>query len=78
MNGISASACISESVDIETSGRGSKLTVSDDVMIDAFVKIKFAGGSGDIFIGPQSYINSGCVIYSVNAGSPAQPIRNRT
>jgi acetyltransferase-like isoleucine patch superfamily enzyme len=33
-------------------------------MIDAFVKIKPAGGRGDVVIGENSYLNSGCVIYS--------------
>jgi acetyltransferase-like isoleucine patch superfamily enzyme len=33
-------------------------------MIDAFVKIKPAGGSGDVIIGAGSYINSGCVLYT--------------
>ena len=35
-------------------------------MIDSFVKIKFAGGKGDIAIGNSVYLNSGCVIYSGN------------
>jgi virginiamycin A acetyltransferase len=35
-------------------------------MIDSFVKIKPAGGSGDIVIGKSCYINSGCVLYSGN------------
>lgn len=33
-------------------------------MIDAFVKFKPAGGAGDVVIGADSYINSGCVLYS--------------
>lgn len=35
-------------------------------MIDSFVKIKPAGGGGDVRIGAHSYINSGVVIYSGN------------
>src|SRR5690349_2203031 len=35
-------------------------------MIDSFVKIKPSGGAGDVIIGENVYINSGCVIYSGN------------
>ena len=35
-------------------------------MIDAFVKIKFTGGMGDISIGEHCQINSGIVMYSGN------------
>ena len=58
------SARISPLADLETSMRGSKIVIGAGAMIDAFVKIKFAGGSGDVVIGSNSYINSGCVIYS--------------
>jgi virginiamycin A acetyltransferase len=57
-------ARISPLADLETSARGSKLVIGASAMIDAFVKIKFAGGAGDVVIGTNSYINSGCVIYS--------------
>ncbi|MCP9749910.1 DapH/DapD/GlmU-related protein [Ferruginibacter sp. HRS2-29] len=66
MNEISASAKISSMADIETSSRGSRLYVGENVMIDSFVKIKFTGGAGDIRIGNNSYVNSGCVLYSGN------------
>ena len=66
MNQVAANASISKLADIEESFRGSKLVVADHVMIDAFVKIKFTGGDGDIIIGEGSYINSGCVLYSGN------------
>jgi len=66
MNDISGKATISEFADIETSSKGSRLVVADDVVIDAFVKIKFTGGEGDIVIGNGTYINSGCVLYSGN------------
>lgn len=46
--------------------RGSRLVIEEGVMIDAFVKIKFAGGMGDVRIGRNSYLNSGVVIYSGN------------
>ena len=46
--------------------RGSRLVIGEGVVIESFVKIKFAGGSGDVVIGPRSYINAGVVIYSGN------------
>lgn len=63
---ISPTAKISRLADIEDSVRGSRIVIGDGVMIDSFVKIKPVGGSGDIFIGENSYINSGTVIYSGN------------
>jgi len=57
---------ISPMADIETSTRGGKVVVGRGSMIDSFVKIKFAGGCGDVLIGRKSYINSGCVLYSGN------------
>ncbi len=66
MNSISPKAKISPHADVETSMKGSMLTIADNVMIDAFVKIKFTGGEGDIFIDEHCYINSGCVLYSGN------------
>ncbi len=69
MNQFDPSARISPMADIETSVRGSKLVVGANSTIDAFVKIKFTGGSGDVLIGEHCYINSGCVIYSGNGVS---------
>jgi acetyltransferase-like isoleucine patch superfamily enzyme len=63
---ISPQAKISRLADIEDSARGTKITIDAGVVIDAFVKIKPAGGTGDVTIGAQSYINSGVVIYSGN------------
>jgi len=63
---ISEQARISPLADIEDSVKGSKVIIEEHVTIDAFVKIKPAGGSGDITIGAGSYINSGTVIYSGN------------
>jgi acetyltransferase-like isoleucine patch superfamily enzyme len=63
---ISPTARISALADLEESQRGSKLVIGDGAMVDSFVKIKFAGGSGDIIIGAHSYINSCTVIYSGN------------
>ncbi|HYD15524.1 MAG TPA: DapH/DapD/GlmU-related protein [Hyphomicrobium sp.] len=61
---ISPTAKISQLADIEDSTRGTRIVIEDGVMIDAFVKIKPAGGSGDVIIGAGSYINSGCVLYT--------------
>ena len=63
---IAPSARISPLADIEESQRGSRIVIEDDVVIDAFVKIKPAGGSGDVVIGAGSVINSGCVFYTGN------------
>jgi len=63
---ISEHAQISELADIEDSVRGTVITIEAGVMIDSFVKIKPAGGTGDLFIGEKSYINSGCVLYTGN------------
>lgn len=66
MNTIADTATISNQADIEVSARGSNLTIGEKVVIDSFVKIKFTGGEGDVVIGPGTYINSGCVLYSGN------------
>lgn len=63
---ISEQARISPHADIEDSVRGTRIIIEAHVMIDAFVKIKPAGGTGDVVIGEGSYINSGTVIYSGN------------
>lgn len=66
MNQISTLAKISPLADIERSVRGNAVVIGDHVTIDSFVKIKFAGGDGDVHIGDQVYLNSGVVIYSGN------------
>jgi virginiamycin A acetyltransferase len=63
---ISPHARVSPLADIEDSTRGTRIEIQAGAMIDAFVKIKPVGGVGDVFIGENSYINSGCVIYSGN------------
>ena len=63
---ISPKAKISPLVDIEDSVRGSKIVIEDGVVIDSFVKIKPAGGEGDIVIGRNCSINSGVVMYIGN------------
>lgn len=59
-------AQISTLADIEPSIRGSRYIIGARTVVDAFVKIKPAGGSGDVVIGEDSAINSGTVIYSGN------------
>lgn len=61
---IAPTARISPLADIEDSRRGTRIVVEDDVVIDSFVKIKPAGGSGDLVIGRGSVINAGCVLYT--------------
>lgn len=61
-----SSARISHLADIEDSQRGSRIVIEDNVVIDAFVKIKPAGGSGDVVIGRGTVINAGCVLYTGN------------
>jgi virginiamycin A acetyltransferase len=51
---------------IESSVKGSILTIGPHSVLDDFVKIKFVGGIGNIEIGESTYINSGTVIYSGN------------
>ena len=63
---IAETSHVSKLAEIEDSVRGSKLIIEDGAFIDSFVKIKFVGGSGDIRIGKNSFINSGTVIYSGN------------
>lgn len=59
-------ARVSAFADIEDSVRGTRIVVAECAVIDSFVKIKPAGGSGDLVIGPHSVINSGCVLYTGN------------
>jgi virginiamycin A acetyltransferase len=66
MLSIAASARISQLADIEDSQRGSRIVIEDNVVIDAFVKLKPAGGAGDVVIGRGTVINSGCVLYTGN------------
>lgn len=63
---ISPKAKISNLADIEESIRGTRIVIEAGVVIDSFVKIKPVGGSGDVLIGEDSFINSGTVIYSGN------------
>lgn len=63
---VSPTAKISALADIEESIKGSKIVIMENVRIDSFVKIKPSGGMGDLIIGSDSAINSGCVIYTGN------------
>jgi virginiamycin A acetyltransferase len=63
---IAPSARVSPLADIEDSRRGTRIVIEDDVVIDAFVKLKPAGGEGDVIIGRGTIINSGCVLYTGN------------
>jgi len=63
---IAPTARVSPLADIEPSTRGTRVVLGEGVVIDAFVKIKPVGGTGDVVIGDRSYVNSGTVIYSGN------------
>jgi virginiamycin A acetyltransferase len=63
---IDPSAKVSPLSDIEDSVRGTLIEIGPGTTIDAFVKIKPAGGSGDVVIGADCAINSGVVMYTGN------------
>jgi virginiamycin A acetyltransferase len=63
---IHPSASISALADIEDSTRGTRIVIGENVVIDSFVKIKPAGGAGDLVIGAATTVNSGCVFYTGN------------
>jgi acetyltransferase-like isoleucine patch superfamily enzyme len=63
---VAPTAHISHLADIEDSKRGSKIVIEEGAFIDAFVKLKAAGGNGDVRIGRNCSINSGVVIYIGN------------
>ena len=63
---IHPTANISPLADIERSVKGTKMEIGARTMIDAFVKIKPAGGLGELVIGDDCAINSGCVFYTGN------------
>jgi acetyltransferase-like isoleucine patch superfamily enzyme len=66
---ISPDARVSPLADIEDSVRGSTIEIASGAVIDSFVKIKPAGGPGDVRIGEGTVINAGCVIYTGNGVS---------
>lgn len=59
-------ARVSKLADIEDSVRGTRIEIGAHSVVDAFVKVKPAGGSGDVIIGEHVTINSGCVLYTGN------------
>jgi virginiamycin A acetyltransferase len=61
---IHPTARVSALADIEDSVRGSLIHVGAYSVIDSFVKVKPAGGSGDLIIGEHVAINAGCVLYT--------------
>lgn len=61
---IDQTAHVSTLADIEDSVRGTRIVVGAHSVIDSFVKIKPAGGLGDVVIGEYVAINSGCVLYT--------------
>lgn len=63
---IAPDARISALADIEPSVRGTRIVIGVGSVIDSFVKIKPAGGAGDVVIGDHVVVNSGCVLYSGN------------
>lgn len=63
---IHPTAHVSHLADLEASQRGTRLVVGAASHIDSFVKIKPAGGSGDVLIGERCHLNAGCVLYSGN------------
>jgi acetyltransferase-like isoleucine patch superfamily enzyme len=63
---IATTARVSPFSDIEDSVKNTRIVIGPDVVIDAFVKIKPAGGMGDVIIGKGSILNSGCVLYTGN------------
>ena len=63
---IHSTAKVSALTDIEDSVKGSQIIIGANTVIDSFVKVKPAGGLGDLIIGEFCTINSGCVIYTGN------------
>lgn len=63
---IHSQARVSRLADIEDSVKGSRIVVGPNSVIDSFVKVKPAGGLGDLVVGANSHINSGCVLYTGN------------
>ena len=71
---VDPTARISPMADIEDSIRGTAIRVGEGSVIDSFVKIKPAGGIGDLTVGRFSVINSGCVFYTGNGVSIADHV----
>jgi acetyltransferase-like isoleucine patch superfamily enzyme len=63
---ISPTAKISPLADLEDSVRGSEIRIEDGVVIDSFVKLKPAGGSGNVRIGDAVLIAANCTLAPTN------------
>ena len=63
---IHETAIVSPLADLEDSRLGTRIVIGEGSRIDSFVKIKPAGGNGDVLIGSYCFVNSGCVLYSGN------------
>ncbi|WP_345798039.1 acyltransferase [Castellaniella sp. MT123] len=63
---VDPSAVVSPLADIEDSVRGSRIVIGARSVVDSFVKVKPAGGTGDMVVGADVVINSGCVFYTGN------------
>ena len=63
---IDPTATVSPLADIERSVRGTLIEIGARTLVDSFVKIKPAGGSGEVIIGADCALNSGTVIYTGN------------
>lgn len=61
---IHETARVSPLADIEDSTRGTHIEIGAHSVVDSFVKIKPAGGTGDLIVGEYVFINSGCVLYT--------------
>jgi virginiamycin A acetyltransferase len=65
-NYIDPTTRIAKTVIIEISTRGTNTYIGENCIIDDFVKIKHVGGSGDIRIEQNVFLNSFTIIYSGN------------
>lgn len=63
---IDPTAKVAKFVDIEDSVRGSRIVIGANSSVDSFVKVKPAGGKGDLVLGRRVFVNSGCVFYTGN------------
>jgi virginiamycin A acetyltransferase len=63
---IAPSARISQFADLEDSARNSRIIIGENCVVDSFVKVKPAGGIGDLVVGDDTIINSGVVLYTGN------------
>jgi acetyltransferase-like isoleucine patch superfamily enzyme len=63
---VDPSARVSALADVEDSVRGSRIVIGANSVVDSFVKIKPAGGAGNMIVGSRVVINSGCVFYTGN------------